>query len=175
MTGWRCRPTSRARRPRTSTSSRRASTTTRPIVLTLNDAVVTIDRAGNSVTTASGRRYAYDTLVLATGSYPFVPPIPGHNLPNCYVYRTIEDLDSIRAAVTSARQRNSGRSAGLVIGGGLLGLEAAHALRLLGISPHVAEMAPRLMPLQVDEGGGQLLKRLIEGVDVTVHAGALGE
>ena len=141
-------------------------------VLTLNDPVLTIDRDSRSVSTASGRTYSYDALVLATGSYPFVPPIPGHDLPNCFVYRTIEDLDAIKATVLDARQRNRGRSAGLVIGGGLLGLEAAHALRLLGISPHVAEMAPRLMPLQVDEGGGQVLKRLIEGVDVTVHAGA---
>jgi len=141
-------------------------------VLKLSEEVVAIDRVGRTVTTNTGAEYSYDTLVLATGSYPFVPPVPGHELPNCFVYRTIDDLDAIKAAVTAAAERNRGRSAGMVVGGGLLGLEAAHALRLLGISPHVVEFAPRLMPLQVDEGGGVLLKRLIENLNVTVHAGA---
>ena len=125
-----------------------------------------------TVTTSTGRTIAYDALVLATGSYPFVPPVPGHDLPGCFVYRTIDDLDAIRtAAVTAARTSSRSRRAGLVVGGGLLGLEAARALRLLGMSPHVVEMAPRLMPLQVDEGGGQVLMRLIEDLNVTVHLG----
>jgi nitrite reductase (NADH) large subunit len=140
--------------------------------LKLNEQVVRIDRDRRRVTTERGNSYHYDALVLATGSYPFVPPVPGHELANCFVYRTVEDLDAIKAAVSAARARNSGRSAGMVVGGGLLGLEAAHALRLLGISPHVVELAPRLMPLQVDEGGGHVLKRLIEDLNVTVHAGA---
>jgi nitrite reductase (NADH) large subunit len=139
--------------------------------LRLNEKVLSIDREAREVGTSAGNTYRYDALVLATGSYPFVPPVPGHDLPNCFVYRTIEDLDAIKAAVAAATRRNRGRSAGMVVGGGLLGLEAAHALRLLGISPHVVEMAPRLMPLQVDEGGGQVLKRLIEDLNVTVHAG----
>jgi nitrite reductase (NADH) large subunit len=139
--------------------------------LLLNEQVIRIDRQRRRLITASGGTYTYDALVLATGSYPFVPPVPGHDLPNCFVYRTIDDLDAIRDAVARAKVGNRGRSAGMVIGGGLLGLEAAHALRLLGISPHVVELAPRLMPLQVDEGGGQLLKGLIEDLNVTVHAG----
>jgi nitrite reductase (NADH) large subunit len=94
--------------------------------------------------------------------------VPGHDLPGCHVYRTIEDLDAIRAAAASAGR---GRRAALVVGGGLLGLEAAKALRDMGLSPHVVELAPRLMPLQVDEGGGGLLRRLIEKLDVTVHPG----
>ncbi len=137
--------------------------------LRLGDAVASIDRAARAVTTVRGRTVSYDTLVLATGSYPFVPPVPGRDLPGCFVYRTIDDLDAIRAAAQSVPRK--GRRAGLVIGGGLLGLEAARALRLLGLSPHVVELAPRLMPLQVDEGGGQLLRRLIEDLDVTVHCG----
>ena len=140
--------------------------------LLLGDPVARIDRERRRVVTAAGQLHSYDALVIATGSAPFVPPVPGHDLPNCFVYRTIDDLDAIKAAVAAARARNHGRSAGMVVGGGLLGLEAAHALRLLGISPHVVELAPRLMPLQVDEGGGHLLKRLIEDLDVTVHAGA---
>jgi nitrite reductase (NADH) large subunit len=138
------------------------------VTLRLADPVRTIDRAAHTVTTASGAVFGYDALVLATGSYPFVPPIPGHDLPGCHVYRTIDDLDRIRAA---AGQIGAGRRSAMVVGGGLLGLEAAKALRDLGLSPHVVEMAPRLMPLQVDEGGGGLLRRLITELDVTVHTG----
>ncbi|TDP89961.1 nitrite reductase large subunit NirB [Labedaea rhizosphaerae] len=138
------------------------------VSLHLGDPVVAIDRAARMVTAASGRRVRYDALVLATGSAPFVPPVPGHDLPGCFVYRTIDDLDAIRAATAGT---GSGRRAALVVGGGLLGLEAAKALRDMGMSPHVVELAPRLMPLQVDDGGGALLARLIAELDVTVHTG----
>ncbi|MPY85570.1 MAG: nitrite reductase large subunit [Actinophytocola sp.] len=140
------------------------------VELRLGDAVARIDREAKVVTTEAGFEQSYDALVLATGSYPFVPPVPGRDLPGCFVYRTIEDLDAIRAAAEQARSHR-GRAAGAVVGGGLLGLEAAKALRDMGMSPHVIEMAPRLMPIQVDEGGGALLKRLVEGLDVTVHTG----
>jgi nitrite reductase (NADH) large subunit len=136
--------------------------------LHLGDPVVAIDRAARRVVTRDGVVVDYDALVLATGSHPFVPPVPGHDLPGCHVYRTIEDLDAIRG---SARRAGRGRRAALVVGGGLLGLEAAKALRDMGLSPHVVELAPRLMPLQVDEGGGGLLRGLVERLDVTVHAG----
>ncbi|MFE9743344.1 nitrite reductase large subunit NirB [Saccharothrix saharensis] len=137
--------------------------------LHLDDKVVHIDRDRKVVRTSSGRAQPYDALVLATGSVPFVPPVPGRDLPGCHVYRTIDDLDGIRTTVESARA--AGRHAGMVLGGGLLGLEAANALRGMGISPHVVELGPRLMPLQVDEGGGGLLKRLVEKLDLTVHTG----
>ncbi|UOX86205.1 nitrite reductase large subunit NirB [Amycolatopsis sp. FBCC-B4732] len=137
--------------------------------LRLGELAVSVDRTAKTVTTASGATVGYDALVLATGSRPFVPPVPGHDLPGCFVYRTIEDLDSIRAAAVDKPGR--GRRSAVVIGGGLLGLEAAKALRDMGLSPHVVEMAPRLMPLQVDEGGGSLLRRLITNLDVTVHTG----
>ncbi|MGX7825111.1 nitrite reductase large subunit NirB [Actinokineospora sp. 24-640] len=140
------------------------------VALHLGDPVTAIDRAAKTVTTASGRTQPYDALVLATGSAPFVPPVPGRDLPGCHVYRTIDDLDAIRASVEGARGA-MGRGAAMVVGGGLLGLEAAKALRDMGVSPHVVELAPRLMPLQVDEGGGALLRRLIERLDVTVHPG----
>ncbi|MGH4021519.1 MAG: nitrite reductase large subunit NirB, partial [Pseudonocardiaceae bacterium] len=124
------------------------------------------------VTLADGEDLHYDKLVLATGAAPFVPPVPGHDLAGCHVYRTPEDLDAIRAAAQRAMRTTApGRRSGVVVGGGLLGLEAAYALRQLGLSPHVVEMAPRLMPLQVDEGGGALLRRIITGLDVTVHCG----
>ncbi|MET1071295.1 MAG: nitrite reductase large subunit NirB, partial [Umezawaea sp.] len=137
--------------------------------LRLGDPVTTVDRVRGTVTTASGVEQSYDALVLATGSFPFVPPVPGHDLPGCHVYRTISDLDGIRATVAAAR--GGGRRAGMVLGGGLLGLEAANALRGMGLSPHVVELGPRLMPLQVDEGGAALLKRLVEKLDLTVHTG----
>ena len=141
-------------------------------VLHLDELVTGIDRVAKTVTTSAAHTVEYDALVLATGSYPFVPPVPGRELPNCFVYRTLDDLDAIRAAAErAATGRTGGRAAGMVVGGGLLGLEAARALRLLGMSPHVVELAPRLMPLQVDEGGGVVLRELIEELDVTVHTG----
>ncbi|SDJ47268.1 nitrite reductase (NADH) large subunit [Actinokineospora alba] len=140
------------------------------VELRLGDPVVTIDRESKVVRTAGGLTQSYDVLVLATGSVPFVPPVPGRHLPGCHVYRTIDDLDAIRDSAARAA-KGKGRGAAMVLGGGLLGLEAAKALRDMGLSPHVVELGPRLMPLQVDEGGGALLKRLIEGLDVTVHAG----
>lgn len=142
------------------------------VELRLGDPCVAIDRHKRAVRTASGHRVRYDALVLATGSAPFVPPVPGHDLPGCYVYRTPEDLDAIRAAAQRAmRTTAAGRRSGVVVGGGLLGLEAAHALRQLGLSPHVVEIAPRLMPMQVDEGGGALLRRFVEDLGVRVHCG----
>ncbi|GAA4665771.1 MULTISPECIES: nitrite reductase large subunit NirB [Amycolatopsis] len=141
------------------------------VELRLGDPVASIDREARTVTTAGGHTEHYDALVLATGSRPFVPPVPGRDLPGCFVYRTIEDLDAIRAAVDSAKARKRGRAAAMVVGGGLLGLEAAKALRDMGLSPHVVEMAPRLMPLQVDEGGGSLLRKLVTELDLTVHTG----
>ncbi|HEY9416217.1 MAG TPA: nitrite reductase large subunit NirB, partial [Pseudonocardia sp.] len=140
--------------------------------LRLGEQVVTVDRDARVVRTASGATQGYDALVLATGSYPFVPPVPGKDLPGCFVYRTLDDLDAIREAAEAAvAARGPGRRSGVVVGGGLLGLEAARALRLLGLSPQVVEIAPRLMPVQVDEGGGALLRKLVEDLDVAVRCG----
>ncbi|QBI54293.1 nitrite reductase large subunit NirB [Streptomonospora litoralis] len=140
------------------------------VELLLGEPATAIDRTGRTVTTSTGRVLGYDALVLATGSSPFVPPVPGHDLPGCHVYRTIDDLEDITATARSAAAR--GAQAGVVIGGGLLGLEAADALRLLGMEPHVVEMAPWLMPRQVDEGGGAVLGRLIADTGVTCHTAA---
>ncbi|WP_086663112.1 nitrite reductase large subunit NirB [Lentzea kentuckyensis] len=137
--------------------------------LRLGEKAVSVDRERRVVVGASGIEVTYDALVLATGSVPFVPPVPGRDLPGCHVYRTIDDLDEIRKTVQAADR--PGRHSGMVLGGGLLGLEAANALRGMGVSPHVVELAPRLMPIQVDEGGAGLLKRLVEKLDLTVHTG----
>src|SRR5215218_5649962 len=128
-----------------------------------------IDREAKSVVTADGARVDYDALVLATGSYAFVPPVPGRDLPSCHVYRTLDDLDAIRAS--AQRTVDAGAPVGVVIGGGLLGLEAANALRSFGLHPHVVEMAPRLMAQQLDEAGGALLGRMIGELGITVHTG----
>ncbi|WP_275106845.1 nitrite reductase large subunit NirB [Nocardia terpenica] len=126
-----------------------------------------LDRAARKVTASDGTVIAYDAVVLATGSYAFVPPVPGHDRPECFVYRTIEDLDGIRSAAAAAGPG----AVGVVVGGGLLGLEAANALRLMGMTPHVVEFAPRLMPVQVDEGGGAILEQLVTGLGLHVHTG----
>ncbi|MBB6349023.1 nitrite reductase large subunit NirB [Nonomuraea muscovyensis] len=133
------------------------------VVTRLDTRVTGIDREARVVTTADGTAEPYDVLVLATGSAPFVPPVPGAE--HAFVYRTIDDLDAIRDA-------SQGAAEGVVVGGGLLGLEAADALRGLGLRTHIVEMSPWLMPRQVDEGGGSVLKGHIEGLGLSVHAGA---
>ncbi len=126
------------------------------------DRIVAIDREAAKVRSDAGTMISYDALVLATGSAPFVPPVPGRDLPGCFVYRTLDDLELIRDAAV-------GRRVGAVVGGGLLGLEAANALRNLGLETHVVEFAPRLMPAQIDEGGGAALQARIEELGAVVH------
>ncbi|MFD8685273.1 nitrite reductase large subunit NirB [Streptomyces sp. NPDC059651] len=132
--------------------------------LRIGDPAESVDREARTVTARSGETFRYDTLVLATGSYPFVPPVPGKDTEGCFVYRTIEDLLAIEEYAKTA-------TTGAVVGGGLLGLEAAGALKGLGLDTHVVEFAPRLMPVQVDEGGGAALLRTIENMGLTVHTG----
>ncbi|WP_446027523.1 nitrite reductase large subunit NirB [Lelliottia amnigena] len=132
------------------------------IELRLSQQIVDIDREARVVRTASGHETHWDKLVLATGSYPFVPPVPGRDLPGCFVYRTLDDLDSIAAHAAHAR-------CGVVIGGGLLGLEAANALKQLGLETDVVEFAPNLMAVQLDNDGAAMLRRKIEALGVGVH------
>ena len=144
-----------------------------PLVeLRVGSAVTGIDRGARRLSVADGSELDYDALVLATGSYPFVPPVSGKDSAGCHVYRTLDDLDAIRIDAEAALARDPG-AVGIVVGGGLLGLEAANALRLLGMRPHVVEFAPRLMPLQVDQAGGEHLMRAVRelGIGVTVGAG----
>jgi nitrite reductase (NADH) large subunit len=130
--------------------------------LRLNTTLTGADPKARTVTCADGTTVGYDALVLATGSRPFVPPVPGHDLPGCFVYRTVEDIAAIRAAAVPGRDA-------VVVGGGLLGLEAAGGLRLLGMRPQVVEHGPWLMARQIDEGGGRVLARAVEDLGVGVH------
>ena len=134
------------------------------IELNLGDPVVAIDREKRTVTTASGRSQAYDKLVLATGSSAFMPPMPGMDRTGVFAYRTIEDLEAI-----AAYSRQVSRVA--VIGGGLLGLEAAKACIDLGLKTSVVEMAPRLMPRQLDDRGAAVLREAIERLGIKVLTG----
>ncbi len=130
--------------------------------LVLNAKAVSIDREARTITVSNGETLAYDKLVLATGSSAFVPPIAGNDRADCFVYRTIADLEAMQA-------RGAHAKSGVVVGGGLLGLECAKALRDLGLDTHVVEFAPRLMAVQVDDDGGRMLRGKIEELGVSVH------
>ncbi|QHJ00323.1 nitrite reductase large subunit [Xylophilus rhododendri] len=132
--------------------------------LRLATRAASIDRRGNTVTTVDGQVLPYDKLVIAAGSNPFVPQVPGRDRAHCHVYRTIEDLEGMQLSGSKSQT-------GVVVGGGLLGLECAKALRDMGLQTHVVEFAPRLMAVQVDEAGGRVLQAKIEELGVQVHTG----
>jgi len=138
--------------------------------LHVKDKAVKIDTEARTVTGQSGKVLPYDACVLATGSYPFVPPIPGRQRPGVFVYRTIEDLESM---LKYARE-NDVKSAA-VIGGGLLGLEAAKACQDMGLESHIVEFAPILMCRQIDQGGHDVLVQKIESMGLKVHCDARTE
>jgi len=123
---------------------------------------ISLNRQKKIIYSNTGRSVHYDKLVLATGSYPWIPPVNGADGQDCFVYRTIEDLNAIEACAHRSKR-------GAVIGGGLLGLEAAGALKNLGIETHVIEFAPVLMAEQLDPLGGQQLRQKIEQMGVLVH------
>ncbi len=132
------------------------------VELHLGDRASRIDKQARVVHSDRGVAIPYDHVVLATGSYPFVPPTPGLDKRGVFVYRTIEDL---RRIIEYGEQ--SKRCA--VIGGGLLGLEAAKAAYDLGMETHDIEFASRLMPRQIDEAGSRILVQKIESLGVQVH------
>ncbi|CAM3037919.1 nitrite reductase large subunit NirB [Vibrio mytili] len=132
------------------------------INMLIGERAININRENRIVYSSTGREVHYDKLILATGSYPFVPPIKGHESKDCFVYRTIEDLKSIEACAKNSKS-------GVVVGGGLLGLEAAGALKALGVETHVVEFAPKLMAEQLDLAGGNQLRQKIERMGVNVH------
>lgn len=132
------------------------------INMLIGERAININRENRIVYSSTGREVQYDKLILATGSFPFVPPIKGHESKDCFVYRTIEDLKAIEACAKKSKS-------GVVVGGGLLGLEAAGALKALGVETHVVEFAPKLMAEQLDLAGGNQLRQKIERMGVNVH------
>ena len=133
------------------------------IKLHLGDPVVKIDRVNKTVFSHLGITESYDYLILATGSSAFVPAIPGVDKDGVFIYRTIEDLELMTAYAKKAKT-------GAVIGGGLLGLEAAKAMLDLGIGDTtVIEFAPRLMPRQIDDEGSGTLKKKLESLGLKIR------
>lgn len=133
------------------------------ITLHLGDPIQSIDRTNKTVHSYKGITAHYDYLVFATGSSAFVPPIPGVDKQGVFIYRTIEDLEMMTAWAKKATR-------GAVIGGGLLGLEAAKAMIDLGITnTHVIEFAQRLMPRQIDDAGSKILQAKLSSLGLTIH------
>jgi nitrite reductase (NADH) large subunit len=127
--------------------------------------VVSIDREARGISTDRGESFSYDKLVLAMGSRPFVPRMQGTDLSNVFVYRTVDDVFAIREAAKTARTA-------AVIGGGLLGLEAASALQRLGVKCHILEYAAHLLCTQLDSRAGELARHKIESLGIDVHLNA---
>ncbi|GEO10935.1 nitrite reductase large subunit NirB [Segetibacter aerophilus] len=133
------------------------------IRLYLGDPVQSIDRLNKTIHSFHGITESYDYLVLATGSSAFVPPIPGVEKEGVFIYRTIEDLEMMTEYAKKAKT-------GAVIGGGLLGLEAAKAMLDLGIcDTQIIEFAPRLMPRQIDDAGSKILQAKLETLGLKIH------
>lgn len=133
------------------------------ITLHLGDPIAQINRRTKTVDSYKGVSVPYDKLIIATGSAAFVPSIPGTEKNGVFIYRTIEDLELMTAWAKKAKK-------GAVIGGGLLGLEAAKAMLDLGVTDtHVIEFAPRLMPRQMDDAGSSMLKAKLEALGLTIH------
>jgi nitrite reductase (NADH) large subunit len=135
------------------------------IDLVTGDPIVAIDRAERTATSRSGRVEHYDKLLLATGSDPFIIPVPGHDLQNVVTFRDMDDVGAMLRAASSGGDA-------VVIGGGLLGLEAAHGLSLRGMKVTVIHLMPTLMERQLDEAAGWLLKSALEGRGQTIFTGA---
>ncbi|MFV0251787.1 MAG: nitrite reductase large subunit NirB [Beutenbergiaceae bacterium] len=143
------------------------------VTLHRDRAVVSIDTEAKQITDRLGEVTGYDELVLATGSSAAMPPIPGNDLPGVFVYRTIDDVAALRGWVEAKRaERGEATHApirGAVIGGGLLGLEAAGALTALGAQATVIQFGSHLMDAQIDLGGGQALTRLMNDKHIAVR------
>ncbi|WP_371454821.1 NAD(P)/FAD-dependent oxidoreductase [Brevundimonas sp. LM2] len=135
------------------------------IDLIVSDPVEAIDRIAKTVTARSGRVVSYDRLLIATGSDPFIIPVPGHALEGVISFRDMADVDRMIAAA-------DGGGDAVVIGGGLLGLEAAHGLSLRGMKVTVLHLMPTLMERQLDEAAGWLLKSALEARGQTILTAA---
>jgi nitrite reductase (NADH) large subunit len=123
--------------------------------------VVSIDRSAKTVTSAQGVTESYDKLVIATGSQPVVLPVPGHTLNGVITYRDLDDVNTMLLAAQSTAKA-------VVIGGGLLGLEAAAGLKSRGMDVTVLHVMPTLMERQLDPAAGQLLRQAVESRGIRI-------
>ncbi len=139
--------------------------TKRNIELHLNTAIAKIDPAKKTVTTGGDDIYSYDKLLLATGGFSFVPPIEGADSPGVYSLRTLADAEAIKGRASKAKKL-------VLIGGGLLGLEAGNGLRKAGLDVTVVEFFPRLLPRQMDVKGAAILQKQLEGMGFSFYLGA---
>ena len=139
------------------------------IELISDERITNIHRASKKITTTKDLHYKYDYLVLATGSSPFVPNIKGIEKKGVFVYRTIEDLEDMLAYAEKIQANRTETIKAAVLGGGLLGLEAAKAVMDMGFEPHVVEFAPKLMPRQLDTRASKVLQEKIESIGINVH------
>ena len=137
------------------------------IELRTSELISEIKPKEKQVVTYKNEAFDYDYLVMATGSYPFVPPVEGSDKAGVFVYRTIEDLDAMKAYASKIKEQGKNKAA--VLGGGLLGLEAANAAKELGLKTDVIEFAPRLMPRQLDKPASEMLKAKIQSMGINVH------
>lgn len=142
--------------------------------LHLNTEVASVDTAARVATAADGRTFPYDALLLATGASSLIPPIPGADKPGVFALRTAGDARAIEEAVRATIARGSGGQggAGILIGGGLLGLEAGAALARMGLAVHVAEYFDRLLPRQMDAAGAARLQAMLEAKGFSFLLGA---
>ncbi len=135
------------------------------IDLRLKTEITDINPADKTVNTHDGTRFSYDRLLLATGGYSFVPPIEGADSEGVFTLRTVEDADAIKQWASSSKRL-------VLIGGGLLGLEAGNGLRRAGLDVSVVEFFPRLLPRQMDVDGAAILQRQMEEMGFAFHLGA---
>jgi nitrite reductase (NADH) large subunit len=135
------------------------------IGLHLETEVSEIDARQKRAFTKSGEKFSYDKLLLACGGNSFIPPIPGSQLNGVFTLRTIADADAIRARANQSKKV-------VVIGGGLLGLEAGNGLRKMGLQISVVEFSTRLLPRQMDEAGAMILKKQMEEMGFHFYLGA---
>src|SRR5690606_3296115 len=139
------------------------------ISLRTSELVLSVDTEIKKVITHKNESFGYDYLVIATGSSAFVPTIKGIEKEGIFIYRTIEDLEAIQTY--SDKLRAKGKCQSAVLGGGLLGLEAANASKELGMTTHVIEFTGKLMPRQLDQAASDLLQSKIESIGLKVHLG----
>jgi nitrite reductase (NADH) large subunit len=135
------------------------------IRLLLNTPVSDIDKDKKEIITSKGERFGFDRLLLSTGSFSFVPPITGSDKKGVFTLRTIRDADEIIKYAAGLKKV-------LLIGGGVLGLEAGNALRKRGLEITVVEFFPRLLPRQMDTEGAEILKAQLESTGFTFYLGA---